>query len=328
MGLLEGKVAIVTGSGGGIGRAEALLFAREGAKVVVNDVGGAVDGTGGDAGRAQQVVDEIKAAGGKAVANYGDVSDFEQGQKMVQDVVDNFGKIDILVHVAGILRDRMIFNMTESEWDAVIKVHLKGFYNVLQPASILFRQQRSGRVIAMSSTSALGAAGQPNYAAAKAGILGLIWSTANGLSRYNVTANAIMPSGATRMIDSTPRGRELFEQTGKWPSEQAVGTERDPDNVAPLVVFLASDAAQNVNGQCFASLGYQIVMLQQPRFITAIRGKKRWEPEQLAELFPKTLGAMEMLEPPAAGGFSQQLQNMPDDLFTEVAPGVLTWKRQ
>ena len=145
------------------------------------------------------------------------------------------------MHVAGILRDRMIFNMTEAEWDAVIAVHLKGTFNTIRAASIHMREQQHGRIISMSSVSALGAPGQPNYAAAKAGIIGLTWSTANAMAKYGVTCNAIMPSGATRMIDSTPRGREVFESTGKWPSEQAVGTERDPDNVAPLVVYLASD---------------------------------------------------------------------------------------
>src|SRR5919202_2479232 len=189
---------------------------------------------------------------------------------MVEQVVRSFGRIDILVNVAGILRDRMIFNMTEAEWDAVIAVHLKGTFNCMHAASIRMREQHGGRIISMSSVSALGAPGQPNYAAAKAGILGLTWSTANAMARYGVTANAIMPSGWTRMIDSTPSGRQMFEETGKWPSEQAKGTERDPDNVAPLVVYLASDAAQEVNGQVFGAFGYQIALLPQPRIIRAL----------------------------------------------------------
>src|SRR5205807_1580666 len=193
---------------------------------------------------ADQVVDEILTAGGEASTNYGSVADFDQATEMVEQVVKTYGKIDILVNVAGILRDRMIFNMTEAEWDAVIAVHLKGMFNVVRAASIAMREARGGRIISMSSVSALGAPGQPNYAAAKAGILGLTWSTANALAKYGVTANAIFPSGATRMIDSTPRGREVFAETGKWPSELAAGTERDPDNVAPLVVYLASDGAR------------------------------------------------------------------------------------
>src|SRR5262249_56551160 len=160
-----------------------------------------------------------------------------------QQVIDSWGRIDIVVHVAGILRDRMIFNMTEDEWDAVINVHLKGMFNVVRAASVIMREQKGGRIISMSSVSALGAPGQPNYAAAKNGIIGLIWSTANALAKYGVTANAIMPSGATRMIDSTPPGRAVFAQTGKAPTEQAAGTERDPDNAAPLAGYLATDAA-------------------------------------------------------------------------------------
>src|SRR5919197_359250 len=193
----------------------------------------------------------------------------------------------VVNHVAGVLRDRMIFNMAEDEWDAVIAVHLKGAYNVIHPASQHFREQRSGRIIAMSSTSALGAPGQPNYGAAKAGILGLIWSCANALSRYNVTSNAIMPAAATRMIDSTPRGKQLFEETGKWPSEVAKGTERDPDNVAPLVVYLASDAAADVNGQVFHAYGYGYTLLEQPHPVRSIQATGRWDPEELARVFPQ-----------------------------------------
>src|SRR3712207_688065 len=227
---------------------------------------------------------------------------------MVEQVVRTFGRIDIVVNVAGILRDRMIFNMTEAEWDAVIAVHLKGMFNCTRAASIKMREQFSqnperanGRIISMSSVSALGAPGQPNYAAAKAGIMGLTWSTANGLAKYGVTANAIMPSGWTRMIDSTPRGRQLFEETGKWPSEMAVGTERDPDNVAPLLVYLASDAAANVNGQVFHSYGYGYTLLEQPHPVRSIRAEGRWDPEELARVFPRTLGGN--LKPPTASGF-------------------------
>src|SRR5215472_15733867 len=280
MAMLDGKAALVTGAGRGIGRGIALALARAGAKVVVNDVGAALSGEGEDTRPAEQVVQEMRATGGEAFANSESVADFAAARRMVEQCVDTFGKIDAVVHVAGILRDRMIFNMTEEEWDAVIAVHLKGAFNVIQPASQRFHEQRSGRIIAMSSTSALGAPGQPNYGAAKAGILGLIWSCANALARYNVTANAIMPSAATRMIDSTPRGKEVHEQTGKWPSELAAGTERDPENVAPLVVYLASDAAQQVNGQVFGAFGYQLALLPQPQIARALRHRRRWEPEE------------------------------------------------
>src|ERR671918_2371684 len=276
MGMLDGKTALVTGAGRGIGRGIAIALAAAGAKVVVNDLGATLEGGGGEQGPADQVVAEIKKAGGTAQANYGSVADFAQGTAMVEQVAKAWGRIDILVHVAGILRDRMIFNMTEAEWDAVLDVHLKGMFNVVRAASVSMREQKGGRIISMSSVSALGAPGQPNYAAAKAGILGLTWSTANALSRYNVTCNAIMPSGATRMIDSTPRGKAFYEEHGKWPSEMAVGTDRDPDNVAPLVVYLASDAAQNVNGQVFHSYGYGYTLLEQPHAVRSIRADARW----------------------------------------------------
>src|SRR4029079_9280657 len=263
-------------------------------------LGATLDGAGGEKGPADVVVDEIRKAGGTAQANYGSVADFAQGTAMVEQVAKAWGRIDILVHVAGILRDRMIFNMAESEWDAVITAHLKGACTTMRAASIGMREQKGGRIISMSSVSALGAPGQPNYAAAKAGIIGLTWSCANGLGRYGVTANAIMPSGATRMIDSTPRGQKMFEETGKWPSEMARGTERDPDNVAPLVVYLASDAAANVNGQVFHSYGYGYTLLEQPHAVRRLEASSRIDPDELARVFPETLGA-NLKKPPPPG---------------------------
>jgi NAD(P)-dependent dehydrogenase (short-subunit alcohol dehydrogenase family) len=301
-----------------------MAMAAAGAKVVVNDLGATLDGSGEEKTPADQVVDEILTKGGAAVANYGSVADWDHAHAMIDQAVDAFGKIDILVNVAGILRDRMIFNMTEAEWDAVLAVHLKGMFNCTQAASVLMRQQRYGRIISMSSVSALGSAGQPNYGAAKAGILGLTWSTANAMGRYGVTCNAILPSGATRMIDSTPRGKAFFEEHGKWPSEMAVGTERDPDNVAPLVVYLASEGAAHVNGQAFNSVGYGYTLLAQPTPVRRIEADRRLTPDEVAAHFDQTLGAN--LKPPPGLEFGKAIPERTSEEWTEVSEGLRFWK--
>lgn len=295
MGKLDGKVAAITGSGRGIGRGIALLMAKEGAKVVVNDLGSSVSGEGVDTTPAQQVVNDIKKAGGQAVANADNIATVKGGENLIQAAVDSFGKLDILVNCAGILRDRMIFNMTEEEWDAVVAVHLKGHFCTIRPASALMRQQKGGRIINFSSGSALGAPGQPNYAAAKAGILGLTYSCANALAKYGITCNAIMPGAATRMTDTIPAN--FAQRMGlSTSSEQAQASPMDPANVAPIVVFLASDAAQNVTGQCIGASGYRISLYTHMVPEKVIYSEGPWDLDHLFKVFNSTLGAD--LKPP------------------------------
>jgi NAD(P)-dependent dehydrogenase (short-subunit alcohol dehydrogenase family) len=334
MGNLDGKSALVTGAGRGIGKEIALLLAREGASVVVNDLGTGLGGDGQDESLAQLVVDEISSAGGRASANTGSVADFEAAGKMVQQAVDEFGKIDIVVNVAGILRDRMIFNMSEEEWDAVIAVHLDGTFNTVRHASALMRQQRSGRIINFSSTSAWGSPGQANYAAAKYGILGFTGVLANSMAKYNVTANAILPYATTRMIDSTPRGQQFALEHGKLPSEMAAGTEGDPANVAPMVAYLATDVAQGVNGHFFGVRGYTISLYSHWEIAGILLAEGRWDPKVLAEVFPDTLGRN--IHPPESVPIPDSERTvrgtaaMQADVnsWREIAEGTELWERR
>ncbi len=274
MGKLDGRVAIVTGAGRGIGASVAKLMAAEGAKVVVNDLGANVDGTGGTSGPADEVVEEIKKAGGEAIANGDSVADHEAAENMVRQALDTYGKLDILVNVAGILRDRMIFNMSEEEWDAVLNVHLKGTFNTTKFASIHWRQAREGhyRLINFTSGSGLhGSPGQPNYAAAKMGIIGLTYSCAAALGRYGVTSNAISPGAATRMTASVPQTRRRAPAPAS-----ADSPERSPDNVATPVVFIASEGTDWLNGQVISAAGFRIGLYNTPEPIRELQSNEPW----------------------------------------------------
>ena len=304
-GRLEGKVAIVTGAGRGIGRGEALLLAEEGAKVVVNDLGGSESGEGADARPADEVVAEIVAAGGEAVANYDSVATMEGGERIVQTALDSFGRLDILINNAGILRDRMVFNMSEAEWDSVIAVHLKGHFTTTKHASIVFRQQRSGRIVNTGSESGLGNMGQANYAAAKEGIVGLTRTLALDLGRYGVTANAIRPRAGTRLTLS-PELREAMQRArasrradsesdsgSDTGAEQAV-SQMDalaPEMVAPLVVYLCTDSAANVNGRDFVVGGDEVSLMTMPTKQASIHQEGGWDLASLERVFPRVIGA-------------------------------------
>lgn len=289
---LDSQVAIVTGAGRGIGAGIAKLMAAEGAKVIVNDLGASVDGTGSSSSPADDVVAEITAAGGTAVANHNSVATMDGGEGIVQAALDNFGRLDIAVTVAGILRDRMVFNMTEEEWDEVIAVHLKGTFTVIKHAAIIFRQQRSGRIITFSSESGLvGNSGQANYAAAKSGIAGFTKVVSRDLGRYGVTANSIAPRANTRMIATVPStARQMQSQrTSEQSQPDASSSSMDADDVAPFVCYLAGSGAANINGQTFLVYGGNITLMSQPRRVRTIFKQGRWSLDELKELIPSNI---------------------------------------
>jgi NAD(P)-dependent dehydrogenase (short-subunit alcohol dehydrogenase family) len=287
MGSLDGRAAIVTGAGRGIGRSVAMLLASEGMSVVVNDLGAALDGSGNDGGPAQQVAGEIGAAGGRAVASGADISDHTAAEGLVKTAIGEFGRLDVLVNVAGILRDRMVFNMTEQEWDDVIRVHLKGTFNTTKFAAAHWRSLRDesaqNRIINFTSVSGLhGAPGQPNYAAAKMGIVGLTYSAANSLARYGVTVNAISPGAATRMTESVPAGRRR--------ARTAPADERSPDNVAPVVAYLASERSGWITGQVVHSSGYEVSLYSKPQPLIRLIGTGPWSLDMLADQVERSFG--------------------------------------
>lgn len=293
---LEGKVAVVTGAGRGIGRGVAKALAAQGAAVVVADVGAALDGEGEDATPAAQVVEEISELGGRAVASYHSVATMEGGENIVKTALDEFGRLDIVVTAAGILRDRMLFNMSEQEWDDVMAVHLKGTFSVVQPASQIFKEQGSGRIVTFSSVSGLyGYGGQSNYGAAKDAIAGFTRVVAKDLARSNVTANAISPGASTRMTDSIPDATRDMRKGEFLPAPEDVLTN-EPDQVAPMIAWLASDAAEGVTGRIFHCVGNRVSLMNSPEQGRSIHKDGRWTVEELAGVFPETIG-MDLVNP-------------------------------
>jgi NAD(P)-dependent dehydrogenase (short-subunit alcohol dehydrogenase family) len=292
MGRLDGRVAIVTGSGRGIGREHALLFAELGAKVVVNDLGGAMDGTGDDRSPAEQVVDEIKGLGGEAVANADNVADWEGGQRLIQAALDEFGDLHVLVNNAGILRDRVLINMTEEEWDAVIAVHLKGHFVPTKFAAAYWREQtKAGRtvrasVINTTSTSGLlGNPGQANYGAAKAGIAAFTVIVAQELGRYGVRVNAIAPAARTRLTVATPGLGDII----KAPDEPGKFDIWDPANVSPLVAWLATEDCQ-ATGRVFWVQGGSVNLMNGWTIAEGIDRADRWTVDELADKLRPLVG--------------------------------------
>ena len=277
-GMVEGKVVLVTGAGGGIGREIALLMARHGAKVVVNDIGASLSGAGEDAGPAGQVVGEIHAFGGDAVANTDSVADPASAERIIDAAITAFGRIDCIVNNAGILRDRFFHKMSVDDWDSVLKVHLYGSYFVSRAAAQHFKEQASGSMVHMTSTSALvGNFGQANYSAAKLGLAGLSKSIALDMQKFNVRSNCIAPFAWSRMTSNIP---------ADTPAERA-RVERlklmTAAKIAPLAVYLASDAANDVNGQIFTVRSNEIFLMSQPRPVRSVHRGEGWTPETIAQ---------------------------------------------
>jgi NAD(P)-dependent dehydrogenase (short-subunit alcohol dehydrogenase family) len=279
-GFLAGKVVAVTGGGGGIGRAVALACAAEGATVVVADYGVGMAGEDPTSEVADAVVEEITKAGGEALAVADDISKMEAGERLITTAVEKYGRIDGVVAIAGILRERMLFNMSEEEWDAVVATHLKGHFTVFRAAAAVMRKQEGGgALIGFTSGAFSGSVAQANYAAAKGGIVSLVRSAAAGLYRYGVTANAIAPVARTRMSANVPQ--ELAEMG-------------DPEDVAPMVVYLLSDKAKHVTGQVYTVVGSKIAVWNQPLEVRAMWADGRWTPEQIAERLDSNIGQERM----------------------------------
>ena len=307
---LEGRVAIVTGAGRGIGRSVALLLAEEGASVVVNDLGGTVDGTGASSGPAEEVAKEIRDTGGAAIASTESVAEFDTAGKTVQMAIDNFGRVDALCHVAGILRDRMVFNMTEEEWDGVLQVHLYGAFNMVRNVVPHMINQKYGRIVLFSSGSGLGASGQANYASAKEGMVGFTRALTRELAQFGITVNAVYPGANTRMAATVPEStRQLRQQMAAAAVATATATEETPamvqgvvrdqepeeamdaGNNAPKAVYLCSEAGGSISGQVIGTSGWPMTLYSPRHVVRSIHKNGRWTLDELDRLMPISLGA-------------------------------------
>jgi len=291
---LKGKNAVVTGGAGGLGQEVCLALLAEGANLVINDIGATRAGSGAESGPADKVVDEVKKRGGKAVANYDSVVDFAAAEKLIKACVDNFGRIDILVNCHGNLRDRMIWNMTEDEWDSVMYVHLKGTFNTSRHACVLMRQQKSGRIINVTSDAWRGTMGHVNYGAVKGGVVSLTRSIAREMGRYGVTANCFAPIAATRMTldEDVKQGVWKRVAAGVLTKEQAEATLAmpGPEYIPPIIVYLATDEAANINGQVFHAEKGRISIYSEPvEARTIFKGEGNFTTEELIDMVPKTL---------------------------------------
>ncbi len=300
---LEGKTAVVTGAGRGVGRGIALMLAEEGASVIVNDLGSEVDGTGSSSAPADSVVAEITARGGTAVANYGNMAVMDDGESLIQQAVDTYGQVDILVNSAGMMRDRMIWHMTPDDWDRVLLNNAKATFVPTKFACILFRQQRSGRIVNMTSDAGLGDVGRSNYAAASEAIIGLTRTIGRDMGRYGVTCNAISPIVETRLfpgsveeyrvasVDAPTRDERagIFSPSGvgEW---EGPGWPDDPENVAPLAVYLSTYASPNINCNVFGVRGGSIYLYSNPRIERAVQKWGNFTMEEMDVLFPKMIG--------------------------------------
>ena len=304
---LTGRAAIVTGAGRGIGRELALLLAEEGASVVVNDLGAEVDGTGISTSPADEVVQQIRKAGGEAVASHDSVVQFDTAEKIAHTAIESYGRLDILCHVAGILRDRMVFNMTEEEWDGVLQVHLYGAFNMVRNVIPHMVRQKYGRIVLFSSGSGLGASGQANYASAKEGMVGFTRALARELAPFGITANAVYPGAATRMTESVPEStRQLRQQrrdqavaAGAGPQRPTVATQgasikgppeaMAPGNNAPKAAYLCTEAGGAITGQVIGTSGWPMTLYSPRRVVKSIHKNGRWTLDELDKLIPISL---------------------------------------